>query len=166
MTLASTLVELDDTRADLIALLDAMTPQQRAFSPSTGAWSAESVAEHLLLTEDRLLNAIVDPPNLDPPVPGAIDDALAFLRSDARAETPPFLEPTERPYRDTRAELILLGARWLEIAHDASRADRAVFDHPLAGPLTLLDTVRFVEAHAGHHRYQLARISTAPGYPS
>ncbi|MEM0962948.1 MAG: DinB family protein [Bacteroidota bacterium] len=168
MTLASTLVELDDTRADLIALIDVLTPDQLAFSPAAGAWSAEGVAEHLLLTEEFILRAIEHGPdaNLGPATPGVIDDMISVFRSDQQVQAPPFLEPTGQGYVGTRAGLVRLGARWQQIVDATPAGDRVVFEHPLAGPLSLLDTVRFVEAHAGHHRYQLARIAASPGYPS
>jgi hypothetical protein len=32
--------------------------------------------------------------------------------------------------------------------------------------MTLLDTLRFVESHAGHHRHQLERIRAHEAFPA
>lgn len=61
----------------------------------------------------------------------------------------------------------MLDAHWETLLADlGDTGDRAVFDHPMAGPMTLVDTLSFVEAHVGHHLHQLDRLQAADGYPA
>jgi len=170
MTLSDALTALDATRASVLADLDAFTPEQRAVSPSEEAWSPEQVAEHLLIAERGILGAIGRSAgtHLGTPSQDAVDGVIAFLQSDQKAQTPPFLQPQGMAYEDAREGLTTVEADWHELVASLSDAPqgRAVFAHPMAGPMTLLDTLRFMEAHAGHHRYQLDRIRAAEGFPA
>ncbi|GAB5535913.1 MAG: hypothetical protein Rubg2KO_21620 [Rubricoccaceae bacterium] len=162
MTLSDALAALDTTRTSILADLDAFTPEQRVASPAEGAWSPEQVAEHVLTAERGILASIrrSTDAHLGTPSQQAVEGVISFMKSDQKAQTPPFLEPQGMAYDDARQGLGTVGADWHELVDSLSDApqDRAVFAHPMAGPMTLLDTLRFMESHAGHHRHQLARI--------
>ncbi|MEO0559128.1 MAG: DinB family protein [Bacteroidota bacterium] len=170
MTLSDALAALDATRASILADLDAFAPEQRTFSPSDTDWSVEQVAEHLLTAERGILGSIQRSAGADlgAPSPNAVEGVISFMNSDQKAQTPPFLQPQGMAYEDARDGLGSVGADWhaLVATHADSAQGRAVFAHPMAGPMTLLDTLRFVESHAGHHRHQLERIRASDGFPA
>jgi hypothetical protein len=167
MTVSTVLVALDDTRTALVDHFDAMTDAQRGFQPEPGVWPPEAVAEHLLLVERGILAGIARSAGTDlgRSSPDAVEGLLAVMRSDRRAQTPPFLAPAGRGYAETRIGLLTLHPQWQQAVEAHDGTDRSVFVHPAGGPMSLLDTIRFVEAHAAHHQHQLARIALAPGYP-
>ena len=51
----------------------------------------------------------------------------------------------------------------LEGVTEATR-DRPFVHHPLAGPLSALESVGFLARHHDHHMRQMARIEASPAY--
>ena len=53
--------------------------------------------------------------------------------------------------------------RWQRIVADFpdGLAETALVHHPIAGPMTAAQTLRFLEAHVEHHEHQLARTVRA-----
>src|SRR5215467_8097408 len=46
---------IDKARADIYARVEGLTDQQQRFRPAEGAWSVAELAEHLSITEGRLI---------------------------------------------------------------------------------------------------------------
>lgn len=174
--LDASLDRLDRDRAAVLALLDAMTPAQRAFRPAPGAWSPADVADHLAKAEsgqvEIVRRQVAAPRPLGPPSATRRWLVERLMRSGARVRMPaavaPRVAPTGVAFETSRAALAAAADGWraLAAAFPPAMADAGVFKHPAAGPLTLRGTVCFAAAHLDHHRRQIERIRAAPGYPA
>ncbi len=163
-------------RAAVLALLDAMTPAQRAFRPAPDAWSPADVADHLAKAESGQIEIVrrqvAAPRPLGRPSAGRRWLVERLMRSGLRVRMPaavaPRIAPTGVAFDVSRSALAAAAEGWHALAatYPPAMAEAGVFTHPVAGPLTLRGTVCFAAAHLDHHRRQLERIRRAPGYPA
>ena len=163
-------------RAAVLARLDAMTPEQRAFRPAPDAWSAADVADHLAKAESGQIEIVRRQVAAPRPLgrPSAPRRWLVerIMRSGVRVRMPaavaPRVTPTGVPFEASRDALVAAADGWRALAatYPPAMADAGVFAHPVAGPLTLRGTVGFAAAHLDHHRRQIERICRTPGFPA
>jgi hypothetical protein len=165
---------LERRTRNLLAQLAALDEAQRRFRPDADAWCLLQVAEHLAITEETVLQALRKGipegrrrrrlrDRLAKPL------VLAIMHLPVRVRAPlPVLLPREvhdletvrRRWNTARTDL---GA-FLAAAPPASLGEPAV-SHPVAGPLTLVQAVHFLNSHFDHHLYQVDRIRKHPGFP-
>ena len=170
---------LDRERAAVLAALDALAPEQRAFRPAPDAWSAADVADHLAKAESGQIEIVrrqveAGPARRDLGRPSAPRRWLVerIMRSGVRVRMPAAVAqrvtPTGVAFEASRAAIAGCGDGWraLAAAFPPELESVAVFAHPVAGPLTAAGAVCFAAAHLDHHRRQLRRIQAAPGYPT
>lgn len=161
---------LDTARAAFLDALDAVTPALRGSSPTEGAWSALEIAEHLVRVEVTAWARVGDPlaegNQLGPPVEERAIQALeaALHDPDTRISVPReqadrIMPAGEWPEAELRERWMDVAERLREAAASCVSEDQgvAVMRHPMAGALSLEQTLRFLTAHLEHHRRQLAR---------
>ncbi len=180
MTLPDAVSLLDRDRADFLAAYDALTPEQRAFRPSDGGWTADEIAQHLVKAETGTLTIVQKQ--------AAAGDARRDVGTpdEARLATlealppvgrcafrcprplPPHIAPTSPPDAGWRDRFAAFGIDWQTLAGTLPTEMEAVglMAHPRAGAITASGCARFIGAHIDHHARQLARLRTADGFPA
>jgi len=172
--LASRLARLERQRAEVLGSLHGLGPAQLRFRPAPDSWNLLDVIEHLVLIEERILGGLGTRPG---PLPilervrvGAGFALLtAWLRGGGRIRV-----PTRAILPGGSSSLDELRGRWdaaraglSEALERFERSDlrRPMMRHPIVGKLSPAQTLSFIHTHVAHHRPQLARIRSAPGFP-
>jgi hypothetical protein len=168
------LAALDNRRAEFLAGLESVPPEQRDRAPSQSAWSPLQIGEHLLISERgfaritaRQLEKGDDRRRFGEPSERSVEGLLQAMRTPARFKIPEGVEaitPTgDVPYEVLRRDWLATGERWHEIvaAFPPELETEALVMHPVGGPLTTAQTLRFLEAHIEHHLHQLGRTVRA-----
>jgi hypothetical protein len=172
--LASLLAALDARRAEFLAGLDSVPPAQRDRAPSQSAWSPLQIGEHLLLSERGFAHVTArqiekgdDRRRFGEPSERSVEGLLQAMRTPAKFKVPKGIEAVtpkgDVPYDTLRQDWQATAERWHEIiATFPPELEReALVMHPVAGPITTAQTLRFLEAHIEHHLHQLARTVRA-----
>jgi len=167
MTLENRLQAFDDTRRGLLDEMEALDPALLVAKPIAGKWSMIEIIEHLVLAERAVFKGLPDPSRLvekERDLGHRVRYLLVMfiLTSGIRVRTP---SPAMVPQGGrSLAELYRLwneNQDWLRlcIAHLGSGAGRkAVFEHPIAGPLAVSQAVRMGQVHVEGHVRQIRRL--------
>lgn len=166
MSQASALLHtLDGRRRALLDSLESLGPEALQARPAEGAWSILEIVEHLVVAEQVILQGLPDPASLvDRPrsLRQRCTYPLVWLVLRLRI---PVKAPSRRMLPAGGATLAELRERW-DATHEWLRAyaeglppdgsGKAVFAHPVCGPLTLVQALRLdrlhLETHAGQIR--------------
>ena len=177
-SLASSFDALERRRQALLADLAARPRATIEARPSANAWSLAEVAQHLWLVERGTLKVLTSRLEKGQPLRrGPFNRlgiaAMRFVLGRIRLKVPIeairprpgiALEQVRTDWDDTRERL-----RTLLDGMDEARAAQPWFRHPLAGALSVVETMDFLTRHHDHHLMQVARITkrqTASGMPS
>lgn len=168
------LATLDNRRAEFLAGLDSIAPDQRDRAPAPGAWSPLQIGEHLFIVESGLARITArqiekgdDRRRFGEPSEKSVEGLIRAMRTPAKLKIPDGargIEPTGGVSMETlRWDWLAAGERWHEIvaALPPALEHEALVMHAVAGPLTTEQTLRFLEAHIEHHLHQLARTVRA-----
>lgn len=165
-------VALEQQRENLLSDLDKLSGPQRSFHPSADSWSIPEVADHLMRVERSVLDAAAKPGVRRS---GRRRDVVGLsllwgmLKLGVRVRVPaPYLQPRPNVAVDElRREWDQVRRDWAEFLETLtrSRMSEVAFRHPIAGPVFYKDVLKFLERHFLHHRKQILRIKSAPGYP-
>jgi hypothetical protein len=167
MTLENRLQAFDDTRRGLVDEMEALDPAQLVAKPITGKWSMIEIVEHLVLAERAVFKGLPDPSRLV--------EENRDLGHRVRYLLVLFILTSGIPVRTPSPAMVPQGARglaelrrlwdenqhWLRscLAHLGEGAGRkAVFEHPIAGPLTARQAVRMAQVHVDGHVRQIRRL--------
>jgi DinB superfamily len=155
---------LERDKTALMAGLERLSDAQIAFQPAPGAWSMLEVVQVMLGSGGAITRKPMTWRS------GFLLSVVLFvLRRVPRVRTVPAAIPRER---HTRARV---QAEWAEsrvklralletLGPDA--LEEPVFLQPVAGPVTALRGLEFLQVHLEHHRPQLERIRGASGFPT
>jgi hypothetical protein len=167
MTLENRLQAFDDTRRGLLDEMDALDPALPVAKPIAGKWSMIEIIEHLVLAERAVFKGLPDPSRLaekgrDLGHRVRYVLVLFILTSGipVRTPSPAMLPQGGRGLADLR-RLWDENQHWLRlcIANLGPGAGRkAVFEHPIAGPLTVSQAVRMGQVHVDGHVRQIRRL--------
>ena len=152
MSQASALLQrLDDRRRALLDSLESLSPEALRARPAEGAWSSLEILEHLVVAEQVILQGLPDPATLI--------DRPRSLRQRCLF---PLVVPTGG------ATLAELRERW-DATHAWLRAyaeglppgggGKAIFAHPVCGPITLSQALRLDRLHLEVHTRQIWKRS-------
>ncbi|MEO0558828.1 MAG: DinB family protein [Bacteroidota bacterium] len=158
----------DRLRWGLLDQLDATSPEILAFVPAPGEWSILEVVEHLVRAEADVLRGT---PPLHELVarPRGLTARLRYVFTNALLRSPISVGiPSAGMAPQGNVELAELrqtwdaSQRWLR-AYIASEKDlsRAVFVHPVTGPLDVASTIALNAVHIRRHLRQIDRVRTA-----
>ena len=167
MRLQERLRRLDETRAALLDRIQGMSPDQLAATPRAGKWSILEIVEHLVLAERMVLRGLPDPSLLveRPRRPGHHVRYLLvvlILKSGIPVRVPSraMVPKGGRGLGELR-QLWDESQEWLRAYAgrlDARGLRKAVFEHPVAGPLTLEQAVRLDQIHVDGHARQIESL--------
>ncbi len=172
--LAPHLAALDARRAEFLAGLDSLPPEQQRQRPTASAWSPVEIGEHLLIVErglarvaGRQIEKGEGRRRFDAPSAKSVEGLVAAMRTPAKFQVPAgagSIDPTgELSLDELRQAWGASGAQWHRVAETLPPGleDEGLVLHPIAGPMTIANTLRFLEAHIEHHLHQLARTVRA-----
>ncbi len=163
------------SRRALLEELEALDPATLAAKPRAGEWSILEIVEHLVLAERAVFRGLPDPSSLVARARGPAAHVRYFLvtvalKSPLAVDVPsPAMVPRgglsladlRRAWDDNRDWLLSC----LEFLGPAG-VRKAVFEHPVAGPLTVEQAIRLGRVHLERHIRQitaLRRVSFARG---
>lgn len=154
-------------RARLLDEIAAMPTAQVTSHPRPGKWSIQEIVEHLVLSEVGVLGDLAALREV-PPQRRALKHRIRYwvvmfvLRFDIPVQVPSraLLPKGERPIaelgRQWEAQHRLLG-EWL--ANPAPRqVGQPLFRHPIAGPMTVVESLRMLEVHLDRHTRQVRAL--------
>lgn len=137
-------------------------------APKEGGWSALQILNHILLSEAGTLrymkNKTAYTPVLKKTTPVSyLRFALltSALRSPFRFQAPEGVRPSEM---ESLPSLPVLLEQWSEVRRDfrdfleqfpQGQENKLVFRHPIAGRLTLIQTLSFMKDHLNRHLKQI-----------
>lgn len=159
----------DRTRRALLDEMDALDPILLSFSHRAGEWSILEILEHLVLAERAVLQDLPEPYRLEAREP-RLRHRLAYttvtfllkFRIPVRVPSPAMVPQGDKSLLDVR-RLWDENARWLRAYVGRGQGlSRAVFRHPVAGPMTVSQAVRAGQLHLAVHRRQIWRILERP----
>jgi hypothetical protein len=160
---------LDERRTEFLDGLDSVPPSQRDRSPTTHTWSPLQIGEHLYLVDEGFARYVARQlekgdarRRFDEPSDKSVEGLIRAMRTPAQLKVPENsgVDPAgEMSMDELRTQWLAVGKRWHEIAAalPPELAEEALSMHPVGGPLTFSQTLRFLEAHIEHHMFQLAR---------
>lgn len=168
--LATRFDTLERAREATDAQLSALTPAQTAFRLHDTAWTVAEVLDHVVRVERQVLEGA-----RKPNVQRTAWRRRRFRRLltwlvfglGVRIKVP---ERVRHVTPERGADLERVRARWDEVRAEwrqflstvtPAQLDLLAIKHPLAGPFTYRDVLKFLEWHLRHHRRQIGRITRA-----
>lgn len=160
---------LERRRDALLRDLASLPPSALVHRPAPGAWTLAEVAQHLMLVErnvTRILAARAD----KAPLRRGPTDALRRLvmrvvlgRIRFRAPVEVIVPAPDVPFAQVREEWdnVRAGLRATLEGVTSTRLDQPIFRHPLAGVMTVPQTLDFLTRHHDHHLRQVRRLREA-----
>ncbi|MFU8813300.1 MAG: DinB family protein [Balneolaceae bacterium] len=173
----STFHRLEQQRKGVMSLYDSLAAEQRTFQPEPGAWNLLQVMQHLVTAEKQSLTYIKRKmerrQDLSPAGAGA---RMRHLLLRIALFLPlKFKAPKIADVSDTAPDYAEMKQEWQavreEMAQMISSADeemlgKALYRHPRAGMLNLVQALEFFYTHIAHHQKQMRRILDASRFPS
>jgi uncharacterized damage-inducible protein DinB len=157
-------------RKKLLAELADWTPEQLAFRPAAGGWSALEVVDHLVKMDRGIAGQFAAEPSQRKVLGKTkwrsriVNTYLRFPTKFLVPESAGALHPSPQVPLGENAE------KWqaarASIAQSLERmnsgdVDRTIMRHPRAGWYGAKETLQLLTAHTLHHRYQVSRIRKA-----
>jgi len=165
MSPASALLQaMDDRRRALLDALAGLSPEALQARPAEGAWSILEIVEHLVAAEQVILQGLPDPATLVDRPRSLRQRCLFPLVVLILRLRIPVKAPSRRMLPTGGASLAELRDRWEATARwlrayaeglPPGGARRAVFAHPVCGPLTLAQALRLGRLHLETHARQI-----------
>jgi hypothetical protein len=167
------LAHLDRTSAALIAATKGLSPAQWKFKPGPDRWSIAEVLEHIVITEEFLLEntaqkvmqapagqADRDYKSTDKLVLSAIADRTQ------KAQAPEPTRPTGRwSPREALDQFLKIRQRTMEFLNSTSGLRDHVVDSPLGQPLDAYQWLLYISAHSERHTKQILEVKADPNFP-
>lgn len=158
---------LDDRRCALFDELDTLSGEVLSAKPHPDTWSILEVVEHLVLAERVILQGLPERTDLVAR-PRSLKNhgAYALVWLILRWGIPVKV-PSRRMLPTGNLSLVELRqawdehVRWLRSFEEGSGVDayrQAVFLHPVAGPITLVQALRLDQLHLRIHTRQISKL--------
>ena len=167
MTLVERLEVFNATRHALLDEMGALEPVVLTAKPLAGKWSILEIIEHLVLAERVVFKGMPDPSRLEAGERGLGNHARYLLVTFVLKAGLPVRAPSRRMLPQGGRSLDELrrlwdeNQDWLRLVVDEAGPEgvrRAVFHHPVAGPLTVEQAVRMLQVHFDGHVSQIHRL--------
>jgi hypothetical protein len=167
VTNAARLEAFDAARLALLDELESLGPAVLTARPRAGKWSILEIVEHLVLAERAVFKGMPDPSRLEAAERGPGSHARYLLVMFVLKAGIPVRAPSRRMLPQGGRSLAELrrmwdeNRAWLLSVLDVLGPDgpgKAVFEHPVAGPLTVDQAARMVRVHFAGHVKQIRRL--------
>jgi uncharacterized damage-inducible protein DinB len=161
------LQRIEALRDAVLAEVAAAPDTQRRHRPTPDAWSALEVLEHLVLAERVVLGPSAqwrDRPSASRSLRDRVRYHMVRLVLQQRIKV---RTPSEQMRPSGRVSFTQLRTAWMTqqealrefvLSLDAAGARRAIFHHPIAGPLTVRQALQLLEVHLRGHAAQVHRL--------
>lgn len=162
---------LERSKAVMLQRVGEWSRTDREWHPSESSWSLADVVEHCVLVESGIRTALAKEPSPDKPrkfknaawLRWGVMRGVLLLGIKYRAPVDVILPRGDLGWEEMlsrwEGERVKL-KEWLERSDSKIHPDPR-FRHPLAGWLTVPQTVTFVADHLDHHLRQVGRIERA-----
>jgi hypothetical protein len=169
------LASLEKTDAQLVQLVEALTPEAWTFKPAEDRWSVAEVADHLLLAE-QLFKQVINGPLMESPPPdemsaaGSRSDEIrdVMLDRSQKFQAPDPVKPTGR--WPTQAEFLeawkterAATLDWIETT-DANLHGHT-YELPAIGIMDGQEWMTFMASHCERHLLQIEEVMAHPEFP-
>ena len=165
--LGQALRALDERRCALLDEVEALSAERVVARPRPGKWTILEIVEHLVLAEREVLQNLPEPSQLVHR-PRVLKDRVSYplvvavLKYGIPVQVPsPRMVPTGgMPLAALRQEWDR-NQRWVRSYADGLDAQgfgRAVFQHPVAGPMTAVQAIHLGCVHIETHARQIKRL--------
>lgn len=160
-------------RTAFLEALAALGPARRTAPPAPGAWSALEIGEHAFRAERATLRGVekqlaVGDERRDVGSRSAarVKGLLMALQSPKKFRVPAGargVHPEGMTYEALRAAWEALPLRWTQVVDTVPPPllETPLIRHPLGGPMTVEDALRFLTVHTARHLRQVQRIASA-----
>ncbi len=159
---------MEAARFRILQLAESLSEPRAHVSPGPGEWSVVQVVEHMVTIDCMVLKLVqrqLAKDDLRPAGLGTWMRAVLVtlaLRYRKKIEAPAVLPPPtgSRSLAEWRDEWEASRRQWRETLEGVPEKlrHRELFKHPLAGYLTLGQTLRFITEHTLHHVPQVQRL--------
>ncbi|MCH8568428.1 MAG: DinB family protein [Balneolales bacterium] len=170
-------VRMEVERIELMKACKSLSSKQLRFKPGVDEWNILQVLRHIITAEKQSLILIQKRLDRKESVPksGAGAAFRYFLLKTAlilplKYKAPKFVDVSE-DYPDFDSMI----SEWTETRRDLNQIiesnddqtlAKALYRHPRAGMLNVLQALRFMTTHISHHQKQIARIKKHPSFPN
>ena len=167
MRLDERLEAFNERRGALLDEMEALDPAKLVAKPLAGKWSMLEIIEHLVLAERAVLQGLPDPSRLSERERGLkhrfrYPIVMFVLRYGIPVRVPsPAMVPQGDRTLDELRRLWDENQRWIRAytGHlDQTGLRRCVFEHPVAGPLSVEQALHMVQVHLDTHMRQIRRL--------
>lgn len=146
------------------------SPQKRTQQPAAEAWNLAQVCHHIWLAEDSTLRFVTQKTPLKPTFIQKIRSFVLGNVLKVLLKTPLKFKAPKVVLTDINRQTMSydqIMERWQETAKawesylatfPSEKNNLHIFKHPIAGPLNIEQTLRFLITHCQHHQFQLERI--------
>ena len=167
------LAHLDRTRAALVDATKGLSEAQWRFKPGPDRWSVAEVLEHIVITEDFLLENTAQKVMLAPAgkadrdYKGTDKMVLSAIADRTRkAQAPEPVLPTGRwSPQEALAQFLKVRERTMEFLKSTSGSRDHVVDSPLGQPLDAYQWLLYISAHSERHTKQILEVKADPNFP-
>ena len=168
-TLEARVQEWGGRRHTLIDNVEKLSPERLVAKPLPGKWSVIEIVEHLVRADRDVLQDLPSPADLVDRRRGLKDRVRYPLVMFVLACHIPAKVPSPRMLPQGGAALPDLRRQWEEMHQwlrsyaeglDRHALTRAVFAHPIAGPLTLEQALHMGGLHLATHSRQIRRLES------
>jgi hypothetical protein len=168
-TLETRLRVWDDRRRMLLDEVEGLEPERLVARPLPGKWSILEIVEHLVLADRECLQGLPNPSHLVDRKRGLKNRVSYPFVMFVLACHIPAKVPSLRYIPRGESSLAELRREWDEIQQwlrsyvdglDQGDQDKAVFAHPIAGPMTAQQYLHMGELHLATHTRQIRRLES------
>jgi hypothetical protein len=167
------LAQLDRTRTGVIEATKGLSEAQWKFKPGPDRWSAAEVLEHIVVTEEFLLEStsrkVMQAPAGKPDRDYKSTDKLvlsAIADRTQRAKAPEPVVPTGRWLpQEALNRFLKVRERTMEFLKSTPDLRDHVADSPLGQPLDAYQWLLFISAHSERHTKQILEVKADPNFP-
>jgi len=167
------LAQLERTRRGLIEATKGLSEDQWRFKPGPERWSVAEILEHIVVSEDSLLEStskkVMQAPAGKPDRDYKSTDKLvlsAIADRTQKFQTPEPLHPTLRwTPQETLAHFLKSRERSMEFLGSTPDLRDHVVDSPLGQPPDAYQWMLFISAHCERHTKQILEVKAAPKFP-
>ena len=158
---------MDRRRCALLDEVETLDPERLSTRPLPGKWSILEIIEHLVVAESEILENLPDPSHLTERTRNLKSRFTYPIVMFVLRYRIPVKVPSRRMIPHGKTSLVALRHRWdesqgwfksyIESLQEADFA-RTIFQHPVAGPLNVVQTVRMGELHLEIHARQIKKL--------
>jgi hypothetical protein len=165
--LEAALQAFDESRRALLDELELLSAETLGAKPFAGKWSILEIVEHLVLAEREVLQNLPEPSqmvelrrSLKTHFTYPMVMMVLMCRIPVKAPSSGMIPRGTSSLADLRRQWDQ-SQQWLRSyvdGLDRQGVDRAVFQHPVAGPLSVTQAVRMGRVHVATHTRQIRRL--------